>query len=222
MKTIYITLVIFITAAGAGFAQNVNWKAEGGDIPNQVQMNFGFDYAATTSIGYSRGFTLGRPVVAGAQVSFPMGNRVLDDFTIRLGAQVEVLEWRGFTVAAKIGSNFRRFQNELVRIASFGADLSAVAGYYDPSWYAAAEFGFDKAVATQFAHSDAMKENGFPGIRDGWYVPTGGNFHYGIQAGVTLSRFTDLSLRLGATDAQFDNVDAMLPYYLQLGFGVKF
>lgn len=222
MKTIYITLVIFIAAAGAGFAQDVNWKAAHAELPNQFQMNIGFDYAASTSIGYSRSFTLWRPVVAGAQVSFPMGNRVLDDFTIRTGVQVEVVEWRGFVAAAKLGANFRRFQNELVRMASFGADLSAVAGYYDPAWYAAAEFGFDKAVSTQLTHSDAMKQYGFPGIRDGWYVPTGGNFHYGIQAGVTLSHFTDLYLRLGATDAQFDNVDAVLPYYLQLGFGVKF
>jgi hypothetical protein len=222
MKTIYIALIIFITAAGGSLAQNVNWKAAQGDRPNQVQMNFGYDYAATTSLGYSRGFTLGLPVVAGAQVSLPMGNRMLDDFTIRMGAQVEVVEWRGFTAAVKIGSNFRRFQNELVRMVSFGADFSAAAGYYDPAWYAAAEFGFDKAVATQLTHSRTMKQYGFSGIRDGWYVPTGGNFHYGIQAGVTLSRLADLSLRLGATNAQFDNVDAVLPYYLQLGFGVKF
>ena len=27
-----------------------------------------------------------------------------------------------------------------------------------------------------------MREN-HPGIRDGWYVPTAGNFSYGMQAG---------------------------------------
>ena len=61
-------------------------------------------------------------------------------------------------------------------------DFSAVAGYYDPDWHAAVEFGFDKAVATQLTHSDVMKQFGFAGIRDGWYVPTGGHFYYVITS----------------------------------------
>ncbi len=222
MKTIFFALTIFLAVAEIGVAQNVNWKNSPADRPNRMEMNLGYDYAAAASLAYSRAFTLGLPVVAGARISLPMGNQVFDDFAIHMGAQVEVFEWRGFSLAANIGSNFRRFQNGMVRIVGFGADLAAIAGYYTPSWYAAAEFGFDKAVTTHLRHADAMKEFGFPAVRDGWYVPTGGNFHYGIQAGLTLSRLADLSLRLGATDAQFDDVDAALPYYLQLGVGVKF
>lgn len=222
MKTIVITLVILAAAAQSGVSQDVNWRAIRMDHPNRLQLNFGYDYGAVTQLSYSHAFALPRPVVVGLHCSLPMGNQVIDDFSLRLGGQIEVAEWRGFSATVKIASNFRRYQNELVRIVSFGADFSALVGYYDPRWHAAAEFGFDKAIATRLTHSDVMRAYGFPGIRDGWYVPTGGNFYYGIQAGKTLVGGMDMTLRLGLTDAQFDDEDAMLPYYLQLGFGMAF
>jgi hypothetical protein len=62
----------------------------------------------------------------------------------------------------------------------------------------------------------------YPAIKDGWYVPSGGNYYYGIQGSKTIGESFDLSLRLGATNAQDDDEDAVLPFYLQLGFGVRF
>ncbi|MBI5648210.1 MAG: hypothetical protein HY962_14860 [Ignavibacteriae bacterium] len=222
MKTTCLALIVLALTVVTAHAQNVNWKSIDAQRPNRLQLNLGYDYAATTSLAYSRSFTAVRPVVAGIHVALPMGERVFDDVAIRTGAQVSVFEWRGFTATAKIESNFRRFQNAMVRMVSFGADLTAMAGYYDPAWYAAAEFGFDKAVTTQLVHSAAMRRYGYAGIRDGWYVPTGGNYHYGVQAGLVVTHGADLSLRLGATNAQFDDTNAMLPYYLQFGCGVTF
>lgn len=222
MKTMLKVLVILAVAAQVGFSQNVNWRAMRGDRPNLIQLNVGYDFAATTQVAYSRTFTLIRPVLVGLSYSLPMGNRPLDDFAVRLGGQVEAVNWGAFSATVKITSNLRRFQNDLVRMVSFGADFAAVAGYYDPAWYAAAECGFDKAVTTHLKHSDVMKEFGFSGVRDGWYVPTGGNFYYGIQAGKTLGDRADVSLRFGATNAQFDDENALLPYYIQLGFGLRF
>jgi hypothetical protein len=110
----------------------------------------------------------------------------------------------------------------MVRVVSFGSDFAVVAGYYRPSWYAAGELGFDKSVTSYLKHSDIMRTYVFPGIKDGWYIPSGGNYYYGIQAGKTLGESLDLSLRLGATSAEDNDEDAVLPYYLQLGLGVRF
>ncbi len=222
MKTILVTLIIIVAAAQSGFSQDVNWRAMRMDRPNRLQLNFGYDYGAVTQMSYSHAIALPRPVVVGLHCSVPMGDQLIDDFSIRLGGQMEVVEWRGFSATVKIASIFRRCQNELVRIVSFGADFSMLVGYYDPDWHAAAEFGFDKAIATRLTHSDVMKTYGFSGIRDGWYVPTGGNFYYGIQGGKTIGNWVDVTLRFGLTDAQFDDENAMLPYYLQLGFGMSF
>ena len=65
------------------------------------------------------------------------------------------------------------------------------------------------------------KEN-YPNIKDGWYLPSGGNFFYGIQASKTIKKTFDISARLGGTNAQSDNENAILPYYAQLGIMVRF
>lgn len=221
MKTIARVLLVVIVLADAGYSQNLNWRALGEDRENIVQLSFGYDYGVTAQLGYSRSFTLIRPMVVGIDYSFPMGDDLTDDFKIRLGGQIELAEAEGVSISLKVQSIFRRYQTQLVRIASFGADLGILAGYYSPGWYAAGEFGFDKSITSHFKHSDLMRAS-FPGIRDGWYIPTGGHFYYGIQGGKTIGESLELSVRAGATNAQWNDEEALLPYYFQLGVSAKF
>ncbi len=221
MKKLVMAVLVVTAFAEAVHSQNINWRSLDEHQRNIVQLNLGYEYGATSQLGYSRGFTILRPVVVGLDFSVPMGSDLLDDFKVRIGGQVEVVDVEGFSVTVKITSNFRRYQTHLVRIVSFGADLGVLAGYYTSSWYAAGEFGFDKAITAHLRHSDIMKAN-FPGIKDAWYVPTGGNYYFGIQGGATLGDNFDVTLRLGRTKAQKHDEDAVLPYYAQLGFGVRF
>lgn len=221
MKKLVAMMIMIIAVAEVSHSQDVNWRSLREDQRNIIRFNVGFDYGVTAQVGYSRSFTLIRPVLLGLDYSFPMGSVLLDDFKVRLGGQVEVVQIGGFSATVRILSNFRRYQNSLVRILSFGSDFAAVAGYYEPTWHAAGEFGFDKSIVSEFKHSDVMKAN-FPAIRDGWYIPTGGHYYYGIQTGKTIGETFDLSLRLGATSAQFDDENAVLPYYLQIGLGMRF
>jgi hypothetical protein len=85
---------------------------------------------------------------------------------------------------------------------------------------AAAEFGFDKAITTQVKHSALTKER-FPEAKDGWYVPTGGNFFYGIQGGYSFESY-DINLKIGKTVTQDLKTTAMIPFYFQLGLNRKF
>lgn len=220
MKRTIAVAIIVLALTEVGYTQNINWKSLHDDQRNVVQFNAGYDFGVTAQLGYARYFTFLRPVVVQVDYSFPMGRDILDDFKVRLGGQMEVLDVGGFSATIRILSDFRRYQNELVRIVSFGSDFALVAGYYNPSWYAAGEFGFDKSITSNLIHSDIMKSF-FPGIRDGWYIPTGGHFYYGVQAGKSIGERFDVTLRLGATKSQFDDEEAMLPYYLQLGVGVR-
>lgn len=221
MNSVWKAVMVAMVLVEVGYAQNINWRSMGEEQRNVVQMNVGYDFGATAQVGYARSFTVIRPVIVGLDYSFPMGSTLTDDFKVRLGGQVEVVEIEGFSATIKIFSIFRRYQMPLVRIVSFGSDFGLLAGYYASTWYAAGEVGFDKATATQLKHSDTMKAN-FPGIRDGWYVPTGGNWYYGIQGGKTIGETLEVSLRLGATNAQDDDENAAIPLYLQLGLGVRF
>ena len=217
-----MTLIsILLALTEAGYSQNINWRSLNENQPNSVQFHVGYDFGITTKIGYSRSFTLIKPVTLSLNYSVPMGNKLMDDFKVNIGGQVEVFEIDGFSAAIKISSIFRRYQTDLVRMLDFGSDFGIVAGYYNPDWYAAGEFGFDKSITANIKHSDIMKTN-FPGITDGWYIPLGGNFYYGIQAGKSIGESYDFSLRFGATQAQFHDENSMLPYYLQLGMGMRF
>lgn len=221
MKTLVAAATVVATLATTGYSQSVNWRALDDQRTDVVQVNIGYDYAATAQVGYARLFDAFRPVLVGVDLSLPMGKDLVDDFKIRLGGQIEIVEAGGFSATIRLASLFRRYESDFVRIVSFGSDFGLLAGYYDAGWFAAGEFGFDKSIISNLKHAGVLKEY-FPGIRDGWYIPTGGHYYYGIQAGKTLGELLDLSLRLGATTAQASDENAVLPYYLQLGVGVRF
>ena len=221
MKNLIAAMIIMMTVSEVSVSQSINWRAVREDKPNIVQLNAGYDFGVTTQLGYYRTFTMIKPAMVGLDFSLPMGNSLLDDFKVRLGGQVEVVEFHGFSAAIKISSVFRRYQTELVRIVSFGSDFAVLAGYCTPTWSVGGEFGFDKSITSQIKNSEIMRAY-FPAIKDGWYVPTGGHYYYGIQGGKTIGESFDLSLRLGATRAQFDDENAVLPLYLQMGLGMRF
>lgn len=221
MKTMITTVIVMLAVAEAGFSQNINWRALGEDQHNLLQLNVGYDYGLTVQMGYGRTFTLFTPTMVGLDFSIPMGNNLLDDFKARLGGQIEIVEISGFSATARIASVFRRYETSMVNIVSFGSDFAVVAGYYTPTWSVGGEFGFDKAVTSRLKHTDLMKAN-FPGVKDGWYVPTGGHWFYGLHGGKTLGETLDLYLKVGATEAQENDENAAIPFYLQMGLGVRF
>ncbi len=221
MKKLIAVITIVMVVADVGYSQNINWRSLRDDQQNVIQFNAGYDFGATAQVGYGRVFTIIKPVIVGLDYSIPMGNELLDDFKVRLGGQVEMVEIDGFSATIRIASVFRRYQTELVRIASFGSDFAVLAGYCRPTWSIGGEFGFDKSITSNIKHSDFMRTN-FPAIRDGWYIPSGGHYYYGIQASKTIGESFDLSLRLGATKAQGNDEDAVVPLYLQLGLGMRF
>jgi hypothetical protein len=220
MKSPLLTLALLFLMTSAR-AQNINWKRLENGTPQYIQLTAGYDYGFTAQLGYTRLVSLYRPIALGIELSMPMGSTVFDDFKVRFGGQVNLVERAGFALSARVMSNFRRYQNMYVRSVGFGADLGAIAGYYSNSWHANAEFGFDKAITTNLQHSDLLKSD-YAQIENGWYVPTGGHYYYGVQAGKTLDTSLDISLRVGETRAQFDDKNAVLPYYFQLGLGKRF
>jgi hypothetical protein len=221
MKKMVAVMMLIVAATGAIYSQNSNWRAFGEDQHNSVQFSFGYDYGMSAQMSYSRRVSWFRPVLLHVEYSFPMGKTPLDDFKVRLGGQMEIVEAGGFSAAIRVLSNFRRYENAMARILSFGSDVAALAGYYQPAWHAAGEFGFDKAITSHLKNSDLMRES-FPSIRDGWYIPTGGHYYYGIQAGKTVGDAFEFTLRIGATNAQDHDENDVIPYYAQMGFGVRF
>src|SRR4051812_3694201 len=110
MKKIVFAITLLILSAAQSRAQNINWRYFDKGSQNIVQLNVGYDFGFTTQVGFSRTVLLYKPVSFGIDFSLPMGSMLFDDFKIRFGGQMEIVEADGFSFLVKIASNFRRYQ----------------------------------------------------------------------------------------------------------------
>ncbi|HAS44182.1 MAG TPA: hypothetical protein DCS93_27130 [Microscillaceae bacterium] len=215
---IFIVFLCFLM--NQSFAQSVNWQT----LKNNrhiAHIHTSWDHGLVYGLGYSYQLKLKTPILLQASYSLPSGNQLLDDFKVKLGGQVRFYKINYFQFSASLYALYRRFQNPLVRLQNFGTELSIVAGYYKSRWFIAGEFGFDKAVVTHFKHSDRFKTFIYTNVQDGWAEPaTGGNFYYGLQAGVSFYK-SDLVLKAGLVSEQSFQQTPIIPYYLQLGYNLK-
>lgn len=216
-----LLVVFLIMNLSISYAQNINWSSKIDDHRSLVYLNFGYDFGVVTQVGYGKKVEIGRPIIFTLDYSAPQGKERLDDFKVRVGGVTPLYEQGNFVFSMKVYGSFRRHHTRNVRMASFGSEFSGLVGYYQPAWHLAAEFGFDKAIVTQLKHAENMRDN-FPAISDGWFVPSGGNFFYGIQGSKSIGKSLEFSYRLGATKAQFNDENALLPYYMQLGLSYNF
>jgi len=222
MKTITkISIVILLVILGiSGNAQNINWAGVQKGQKHIANINTGWDYGATLGTGYAYKFKLGVPMIINGQFSIPGGKKLLDDFKSKLGVQAMVVKAGGFVTTLSAYGIYREYRSSFVKLQNFGSEFTAVMGYYKPKWYAAAEVGFDKAITTRVINSDIMLEIN-PTAQNGWYIPTGGNFMYGIQGGYSLKHF-DVTLKVGKIIEQDFRTTPIIPYYFQLGTNVRF
>lgn len=217
----YLITIVTLLITSNAYTQNINWSSINDQQKTLTYLNFGYDFGVTTQIGYGKKIDAFRPIVWTADFSFPKGKNLIDDFKGRLGGQLSIFKKNDFILSAKLYGTFKRHQTELVRMVNFGSEMSAIMGYYKPTWHLAGELGFDKSIISELKHSEEMVNN-FPSITNGWFIPSGGHFYYGIQASKTIGTHFELSLRAGATNAQKNDENALLPIYTQFGLIYKF
>jgi hypothetical protein len=210
-----IFLIAIFAITSASFSQNINWAALIKEQKHIISVNIGLDYATTLGLGYGYQLNSKMPILVNIEFSAPFGETHFDDFKTKIGGQLEVLKIGRFSTTAKAYAIFRRFENDNGRLLNFGSEFSAVSGYFKTNWYIAGEFGFDKAIVTHIKHSDVMREI-YPEVKKGWYIPTGGNFFYGIQSGFSFGSI-DVNLKIGTIITQDFKTTPDFPYYLQFG-----
>ena len=220
----YIKIIL---AIGAGIilssfaqAQTLNWANLTKDDRHIINLNLGYDYAASFGAAYGYQLKAPVPIVLDAQFSMPAGENLFDDFKSKAGAQVRIFEWKSFCFSAEAQGIFRRYENPYARLLNFGSEFSGTIGYYRPSWFVAGQAGFDKAIVTHFKNSELYEDN-YSGEQNGWYQPaTGGNFFYGLQGGYSLRQIS-FYLKAGQVIEQDFKSSPMIPFYAQLGVNWK-
>lgn len=227
MKSITLrSLIIFATFSffqNEIYAQVINWNNISEQNKNLLHADVGAEYGITAGLGYHRFISIKNfPLWIGGEFSIPSGNQLGDDFKVRLGAQIKILTVNRFQFSARIQGITRRYQNQSVRLFNFGSDFAGSLGYYRKHWFLGTEAGFDKAIITNFKHSEWFKNNIYDSVQDGWYEPaTGGNFHYGLQGGISMKK-VDITLKAGKILQQDFESQPLLPFYGQLGLNFRF
>jgi hypothetical protein len=218
--TLFVTLS-FSLFATKSFSQILNWENLQSNQKHVIYLNLGWDYAFKYELGYSYQLKSKFPILLNASYSMPSGNKVLDDFKVKIGAETCFYQINNFQFRGSLHTIYRRYENPFIRLQNFGTEMKIIFGYYKPKWFVASEIGFDKAIVTHFKHSELYRQNGFEGVKDGWYQPaTGGNFSYGIQTGYSFKK-SDIIFSLGKTITQDFKTAPLIPYYFQLGYVLK-
>ncbi|UZD24194.1 hypothetical protein [Algoriphagus halophytocola] len=213
-------IAMFFCFCQQGMPQTVNWNALE-DSKHIITAGIGWDYSVSFSLGYAYQLKTNTPILLTSNFSIPSGEKLLDDFKTKIGGQV--VFWNRSHLKGSIALNgiYRRFENPLVQLQNFGSELKGVLGFYKPKWFVAAEVGFDKAIVSDFTHSDTFKDTIFTTVKDGWYKPSsGGNFMYGLQTGYS-SKQSDLTLNIGMVTTQDFKTTPLVPYYLMLGYNLR-
>jgi len=221
MKKIFrsMTIIVFTLLSTTIFAQDINWKSLQPSQKNILSLRAGFDNGSFAGAAYSYRLNTKMPLLVGAEYSMQVGENVFDDFKAKLGAQMNIVRTSNFFATIKAQGIFRRYENPFVRMVNFGGEFSAVGGIYKKKWFAAADIGFDKAITTHIKHSDLMKEYN-PDVQTGWYIPTGGNFLFGVQGGYSFGDH-DVVVKVARPVAQDLKTLSNVPYLFQIGWNVK-
>lgn len=222
MKTPSMAVLGLLLSMFAASDAAAQWNvARFGTEPNRVYTNFGLDPALVTTAGYSRVMAVaGHRFQLSGDVGVGAAKMDARDFRVRFQVLTTLVRWRSLYLNGSIVANTRGTENSVYRGINFGSDLTATAGVYRPRWFAAGDFGFDKAVITHVEHSDWYRRVFYPEARDGWYLDAGGTYHYGIAGGITMGR-TELTGRVGFLRTEDFN-DLTPPVYAALGVGVGF
>jgi hypothetical protein len=217
-RTIFIAIAFLYTESA--FSQNINWENFKAEEKHLVNLNVGCEYGFVFGAGYGYHLRTKLPVLLNIEFSSPAGENLLDDYKTKIGGQVRLYRINNFNLSLNIYGVFRRYENPMARLLNFGSDFSGVVGYYKSKWFVAGEFGFDKAIVTQFKNTDLHREI-YPQIQDGWYNPaTGGNFYYGIQTGISMKQ-SEFTLAIGKLATQDFKSTPIIPFYARIGYVIK-
>lgn len=195
-------------------AQDVSFRSLGENTRHLVGASFGADYSSYYGLSYGYVLKTGfSPVVVGAELTVPTGKEAFDDWKGRIGLQAELWKSERFSLALKPTFIMRRYNTMMATMFNLGADISLTFGYVRSKWGVVALAVYDKPFATNIEHK-WLREL-YPGIRDGWYGASGGNFKFGVRANLHLRSWNGF-LSVGKMYAQDFKDNPTFPLFAEI------
>lgn len=214
-----ITVGVLLTALVAGNVA-AQWNVARFETErNRVYTTFGVDPAFVSSLGYGRVVHVkGHDFQLTGDAGVATANMDKRDFRARVGTQTSLARWRSVHLTGSTTFITRGTANMIYRGINFGADMAGAVGVYRQGWFGAGEFGFDKAIVTHVSHTDWYRKYVYADAKNGWYLDTGGTYHYGVTGGFALGR-TEVAGRFGWRRTERFNA-VMMPMYASVGVGL--
>lgn len=189
-------------------------------------LNFGLDPAVLSTIGYARGFEaslIKRDIMVSTEFAMPLAKVDLGDYRLKIGAQTSIINYNHWDLSIPVHLIMRGTRNWMHSATSFGADFTALFGYYREKWFINLELGYDMAFLTKITATDRYKKYYYSDFKNGWYGNTSHFFIRGIRAGYRIRR-TEITLRAGecTIDWTAESNDLTPPFYGSLGVNYLF
>lgn len=188
---------------------------------NRAYTTFGLNPALVPAVGYGRVIRLwDHNFQLTGDIGVVAAEWDTRDFRAQLAAQTSLVRWRSVHLVGSATFITRGTDNLIYQAFNFGADFTGTVGVFRNRWFAAGQFGFDKAIVTHIEHSNWYRTYYYAGAKDGWYLTTGGIFHFGLAGGFTLGT-TELTANFGWRTTEDFNV-VTPPMYASVGVGFGF
>lgn len=216
MKKVLI-IVCILFASNLAKSQNINWAFMNDSLNQSVEATLSLDYGVTYGVGYNYVFNTMFPLALHGEISIPSGDNLLDDYKIKTGADLRLTQIGDVHIDVALMGITRSYTSDFVRIFNFGSEANLNIGYYRKHWYIGATISYDKAIVSNFKHTEDYKNN-YPDVVDGWYEPeSGGNIKFGGKLGGNIGK-SGISLQAGLVKTEEFNSSPLIPFYASLGY----
>lgn len=215
MNKIVIIAVISFFASWNCSGQNLQWSSDEEQSAHSLYASLGYEFGLVSRLGYGRHINASIPIAVAVDYSMPMGKGVMDDFQLRLGAELKLYQKKAFLVSGWSYFSFKRYETALVHISSIGADIGLNLSHVRGPWTFSVQYMRTTSIASKLKHGSVMKDS-YPAIRDGWYGATSAQSMYGGRVNRAFANGFSLSFDMGSTNARRQDIDALLPYYTRI------
>jgi hypothetical protein len=217
----HLSLLIVVFTIHSAIGQTYNWGSVTDSTKHIAGVQLGWEYAVIAGVNYSNKLPVKMPVFFQTGFSIPFGNTVVDDFKSNIGLSGQLYTKKKFNAIFALNTIYKRYANELVALNQVGLEIKSLNGFYRSRWFVATEIGLELGLSTHFKHSEIYKQNIYADVQDGWYAPlSAGIMNFGVQGGYTV-RQSDLIFRIGYFKSITSSVNALIPYYVTLGYNLK-
>jgi len=179
-----VALLLLVAPASRAQVANLARLAPG---QGRAHLSAGLDPAVVTTIAYSRTFGLGGHTASWfAEWGLAAADADPGDMRMRAGGQAVLWSHGSWRIAGRGSLSAQHTKNSVYEGAGFGADLTALGGYYRGRWFAGALVGYDRTVVMLIEHTRWYRDNVYADAVDGWYRGASGILHAGPMAGVAV------------------------------------